>query len=133
MNVPKIRPVKNQQVETNKFGQDINYLRATLNQPLESGSYIYEVKLGARDPAFKNSPDYLSALATSLSELGFEGCQVDLEASHKASMIPNPYGYGNERIQVWDKDHHVLVVSRQVMQATVHLMPIQEMHSAIAA
>jgi hypothetical protein len=131
MNLPKIGPVQNKQVKSEKIDQDIAYVLKTLNQPLQAGFYMYQFNLGKRPPEFKSGPEYLSALKVNLGALGVEG--VDLEASYEASLVPNEFGYGNQGIKVWSRDHHILLLTRQVELAVVHVLPVQEESVALAA
>jgi hypothetical protein len=133
MNLPHLRPVKNKQDETTKFGRDINYLVETLTQPLEPGRHIYTVTLGTRDPEFKNGPDYLKAIKTALGEMSLEKCDVDLEASAEASLVPSTYGLNYGLTKYWPKSHNILVVTREVELATVIPLSLNEELRPIAA
>jgi hypothetical protein len=131
MNLPKMRPVQNKQVKPPKIDQDIAFVLETLNQPLEAGSYIHSFNLGSRPAEFKSGPEYLIELRQKLGLLGVAG--VDLDASVLASLVPNEFGYGNQGVKVWSRDHHVLVLNQTVQLATVHELPARASPEPIAA
>jgi hypothetical protein len=131
MNLPKTRPVQNKQVKPPKIDQDIAFVLETLNQPLEAGSYMYSFNLGSRPAEFKSGPEYLIELRQKLGLLGVAG--VDMDASVLASLVPNEFGYGNQGVKVWSRDHHVLVLNQTVQLATVHELPVRASPEPIAA
>jgi hypothetical protein len=112
----------NKQVKPNKIDRASEYISSIIDNEQQPEVDSLRFWLGERPKDIK-SQQYLEAVAAQamqkLGELGIRDWFPDLEASRVASQVPNTYGYGNESVKIWSKDHHWLVFQHAVELAEV--------------
>ena len=127
---------QNKQAKPNRSDQAAAFISEIIGRQPEDSQETFTFSIGRRPEGTLSGPYLQQAGETTtqrLGDLGMHGWQVDLEASEAASKVPNPWGYGNQSVKIWNENGLSLVVRPAVAEIIPLPVSVAEVAQAIAA